>query len=328
MPEHLPRGRGVLRVARMKHRTFYAVFAFFLTCGSLVCISCAKKTWLTSFEEAKNAASKKNQHILLFIGDGASADFKKDILDSAEFVSRAKKNNTLFYADVSNDTLEQKSAYEHIATDYNPLQEKNMYVLSYEGYILGVIKHCDTFSSGADLFNAVLEAEKDAGRFVPLLEAVRKTEDPLRRVYAIDEFFEASDEKYRRPLVPLCRTVLLLDKENKSGLVGKYELFLAHIEVEPFLNAKDIDKAAKIFTDVCQTGHLDVHQQFLAYYEAAYVHTLVKDIQYNAVLDLLQKAYDTLALETDAKEISEVEATMDVVRAMKKLQLAYTGEVE
>ena len=309
---------------------FRKAFIFFACLAALSCISCKTGAWQSSLEEAKKEAFKKNQNILLFASDSSSEDFKKEVLDSKEFI-KAAKNYVLLHIDLSPAGLEKKSAevleaqkeeYKNAILTYDIRLDKSLYLLSQEGYVLNVVPYSPNYTDAKTVFDAVSRAEREASRFLPILQAVRGASDSLLKVQAIDELFEATDEAYRRALYPLCQELLLLDAENKSGLLGKYELFLAHINVEPYLHQETIEKASAVFTDLCKTGHLDVHQQFLAYYEAAYVHTLVEDIDFDAVLTLLQKAYDVLALEKGAKEIADIESAMDTVRAMQKLKEA------
>ncbi len=266
---------------------------------SILFLSCGNAKWLTSFEEAKKISAKKNQDIFMVVsgGEELSKNFKTNVLDSKEFLS-SQKNLTLLFINLSADGLagldhEQfTKVYEEtskIILNYNITDELTMIRMSPEGYCLFDFPYVEKYESVENLIEDIKSSEEKVGEMKSIISKIKKTSG-TEKVRAIDQLYESTDENHRTVVLPLCNEILDLDKENATGLLGKYELISAYDQAYKILSRETVDQSAQIFINLVNNGHLDKSQKFEAYYTASFMYSLVGSMDFSKMIDLLEMA--------------------------------------
>lgn len=266
---------------------------------SILFLSCGNAKWLTSFEEAKKISAKKNQDIFMVVsgGEELSKNFKTNVLDSKEFLS-SQKNLTLLFINLSADGLagldhEQfTKVYEEtskIILNYNITDELTMIRMSPEGYCLFDFPYVEKYESVENLIEDIKSSEEKVGEMKSIISKIKKTSG-TEKVRAIDHLYESTDENHRTVVLPLCNEILDLDKENATGLLGKYELISAYDQSYKILSRETVDQSAQIFINLVNNGHLDKSQKFEAYYTASFMYSLVGSMDFSKMIDLLEMA--------------------------------------
>ena len=336
-------------------RLMTAMFAA-LVATTMAFTGCSKKetsAWKTDYEAAKKTATKQGKNIfLLFSGDdwdGQSATFKQNIANTEEFISTVGKDYVLVNLDFSQTeyeganidettaTKKEKKAAdkikklyeekERVAQLYNVESYPAVYLTTPQGYVLATIAYDETITTTTDYAAKIAEQSETVAKITELTKAVTAVKK-IDRVNAIDALYEGTDPNYRSLLSDLMREVLTLDKENTSGLLGKYEMQVAYIDAVAKARAQDVDGAAKVFTDMCETGHLDNDQKQEAYYTAAYVLAASSSDKYDEMIDLLNKAYDANPTSDHASEITQTIEAVKQMQAAQAAQAAAEGPAE
>ena len=337
---------------RAKSISFFVVFIglIFLTFSS-----CSNgKKWYTDFDEAsKKAARSKKNIFLLFSGDDwdeTSAGFKESVLFTEEFLSSASKKYVLLNLDFSQEqyaktelsedaTQEQKDEAEKILSeyekkekfvlDYHVQQYPAMFIISSEGFYIDLINYDESFKTVAD-FNAKLADHQGViENASTLMQSVKKAEG-LKKVAAIDELYEATPSDYQPLLSPLFKDVMSLDKENMSGLLGKFELADSYIQSFEVASAGDTEGAAALMVSAAENSsyHLDAEQKQQAYYTGAYILSLSGSRDFDKILDLLQKAYDIAPEGIHAQDVLKAKNyTETLVKMMSEYDFSEEGIV-
>lgn len=330
-------------------RLMVAVFAA-LVATTMAFSGCSKKetsAWKTDYEAAKKTATKQKKNIfLLFSGDdwdGQSAKFKENIANTQDFISTMGKDYVLVNLDFSQKEYEAtnideakatkeekknaekvKKVYEEkerISQLYNVQSYPAVYITTPQGYVIATIPYDDTITTTNDYAAKVTEQSEAVKKFTDLANAVASSKK-IEKVNAIDALYEETDPAYRNLLENLMREVLTLDKENTTGLLGKYEMQIAYIDAVAKARDQDVEGAAKVFTDACDKGHFDNSQKQEAYYTAAYVLAASNNENYDEMIDLLNKAFNADPKNEHADEITQT------INAVKQMQAAKAAQAK
>lgn len=293
-------------------KILHPVFAVGIVALTLCLAGCSSLK--TDFEKAKIEAAKDNKGILLFFsGDSWNSDsviFADSVLDSGVF-KRETKNDYIFVkldfesaesGDNTSSEMEEKNKYREF---YDVKQFPCVYLLTQEGYVKLVIPYSSSVSTPEGMLAEINKNREVIDAIDSKAKKIRETEGN-DKVYAIDELYDATNEKYRLILADLCKEVTVLDPYNETGLLGKYELEYAYINAIRRAGANDIDGVEKIFCDICQSGHLSKSEQQRAYYTAAFVLSAMGCTDYDRMIDLLQLAYNADPTGENSKKVKEV----------------------
>ncbi len=285
-----------------------------------------KSGWYEYFEDAKKVATKENKPILLFVHsiyDPAesknavkliteSPDFTKKLSDfvcvqfdfSDEFILRGQMPQNLT-ADEEKEFKNRQQKFSKqakFADLYSVRTTPTILILTKEGYVVTRVDF-DYASSLVDGYVSRILLEKDSVDEMNKKIAETKKGSSLKRIEAIDQFFESQDPLYRNILIDLFEPIPEMDKENKSGLVPKYLIEIAHAHAFEKLRNLDSQGASDVYLNAANDERLaDSDKQTLYFYAAE---ALLKSRTPNleSGLEILNKAID-LAPDSDiAKEI-------------------------
>ncbi len=302
----------------------HSVIAFTIFLSSFFLSSCGTPKWQNSFEAAKTKAAKSNQEIFMVIagGEASSTDFKNNVLDSKTFLSAMAKKYTLLYTNLSVEnqidfTPEQlEKAFEEnskITRDYNITDELTMLRLSPEGYWLADYPFLSKYQDPAELVADIKNSDEKVAEIKNIILSIKKSSG-TDKVKAIDSLYEITDDRYKAAILPLCHEIPSLDDSNSTGLLGKYEIINAYDDADKILSKENVAQAAKKFTAIAEGGHLDRSQKFEAYFTAAYLYALVGSTDYDTMIKLLEKAYESNPADSHAKEAT---ALLETIQNMK-----------
>ena len=304
---------------------------FFLLTVLIFFTSCTKAGWLSSFSEAKKQAEKTGKDIFMVVsgGEDSSAEFKKNVLDSKDFILQASKNFVLIFINLSADGLQDLSqeelskVYEEnskIIMDYNITEELTLLRLTKEGYWLYGFPFTEKYHDVQLLLSDLSASDEKISDAKSFISAIKKS-DGSEKVKAIDNLYEYTDEHYRLPIMPLCYEIPSLDAENVTGLLGKYELITAYDTADKMLSPETVDEAAAVFKEIAENGHLDKSQRFEAYFTAAYLYPLVGSTDFDSMTLLLEKAYEANPDDAHAGEVT------DLMQNIKDMKTVYENSL-
>ena len=325
-------------------------FAFALCCMFTVVFlfGACGKGWEDDLELAKKTAAQSHKNILLvFTGEDwnePSRDFKNSVLNTKEFLSAVRHEYVPVNIDFSQDEYAKtelppdaserqkneaqkiKIAYDTkdaLSKLYNVQAYPAIYVTSPEGYVLANVPYQSTFTNPQSFLSALAEKKEEITKMVQLVQAVPGTEGMVR-VKAIDALYEATDENYHSLLNDYIQEMPVLDPENKSGVLSKYELQIAYINAMEKIQQNDLFGAVTCFESICETGHLESIQKQEAYYYAAYILAATNSMEFGKMLDLLQEAYDVNPTSEYANRVLEAQ---DAVRLMAEQAVMFSEEM-
>lgn len=302
---------------------------------------CAKKgAWLTDYEEAKKIAAKQNKNMIVFFSgddwDEKSAALKENITNKPEFIKAAKKDYVLVNIDFSQDIYQKvlsfdeetatdadKKEYDRInaeyeakaeiARQYNLASYPTLYVATAEGQVVTLYEYYEEVDSLDSMIGRLERLKEKVEEINTLSENVKKATG-IERVKAIDALYEATAASYRITLNDLIREIPELDKNNETGLLGKYEIQICYLDAIELASTQDVEGASKVFEIAAENGHLDLEQKQEAYYTGAYILTSAAEFNYPRMIELLQKAFDVNPEGSHANDI------LETLNAIKDLQ--------
>ena len=266
----------------------------------LVTTATASKNWITDFEAAKTTAAKSRKNLmLLFSGDewdnNTSKNLKESVFNTAAFIKKAGKRFVLVNLDipldesgVSEEELEQLYV---LAATYAVERTPTLVLLDKEGSSYGKITDLDVMSSTEELFKSVDTIETNKKKIASLTKKIAVSKG-IQKVKLIDEMFEATDLSGRESMIDYIREIPELDPSNKTGVLGKYLLYLAYYDVASYLQNNQPEEAVNCFFNLTKIESLTAEEKQQAYYMAAYLSAYTGHGSKELILDYLKKAID------------------------------------
>lgn len=328
----------------MKKRTVLGITAVVLGVA-LVLTGCSfgakKGAWYIDFEKAQTAAEKSGKSLLVFFSgddwDGKSASFKQSIGNAKGFAPALKKDFILVNIDFSQkeyesiwdvpeDASEKQKKYaqkmkelyeekEYVAELYNLSEYPSIYLSTAEGYVSAKIpiNEDDTLES----FLKKIDDEKERVQVCTGIAKAISERKGIAKVKAIDDLYNVIPSDYRSSISDLIEEVLVLDKKNETGLVGKYQIQNAYTQAIGFAQTQDSKAASEVFVKLTESPYLTTEEKQEAYYTAAYVLTSSSDFDFERMLYLLDKAIETAP---ESENVSEIQGTIDALKQLQALQ--------
>ncbi len=307
---------------------------------SLFFASCSKKkSWGNDYDAALKSAQKLNKTVMLLFSaddwDGVSQQLKAEVFNTKEFKKEFSAQNVFLNIDFSqteygqtftdeNASEKEKKeaekiagAYkrkESLASFYNLQQHPSLYVLSKEGYVLQAIPYSEATNSYDAIKFALESGNEKRTSLLNLIQTVHNAEGNIAKAYAIDALYEATEPAYRTPLYGLVQEILTLDKENSTGLLGKYEMQNAYNKATEFLVQGNVKSAADVYIETAKIPHLSAEERQDAYYTASFILANSESQDYDRMLELLELAYK------EAPESQYSTSIQDTISALQRLK--------
>ena len=250
---------------------------------ALSLISCGNKALtddcgcFVDYEEALDYAGKKNLPLLLVFSsegdDGTSSILVNQVLKASS--DKLSSKYSILHADFSQNahkkTLAPDGASEQeqqLANTYTNIMQQNYslaillgvsqtpaaFLCTKEGYIVTALQEED-FLDKSNFIGKLEDCNSELERFNKLVAPTKKG-SALDKVEAIDTLFIATPQSYRSFLLPLITKAIELDKNNKTGLIGKLILAKAESEAMTLYSQGEIDEALKKYLEAANNEYL------------------------------------------------------------------------
>ncbi|QTQ13013.1 hypothetical protein HRQ91_00275 [Treponema parvum] len=304
-----------------------AAMSLFISCNSN---SPDRFGWYEDFDRAKEVAQKNDKDILFFVSlineDERSAFFSENIIRTKTFKDFAKKSLVCVNLDFSAKKYPglpvDESASEKVKKSMIKLQQKydknlriatSFYVestpaaflITKEGYFISSLSCDGSIIKPEDFISVIDSKAEERSRLNALVEAT-KSGGKIEQARAIDALYEATPPQNRILLANEIERFLELDKENETGLIGKYTTASVNIEVQKAFMNGDMKAAVEALEKITSSDFVTDEEKQQAYYMSAYIlrQTDVADIDVTRrIFELLQKAYAASPESEAAPEI-------------------------
>lgn len=266
----------------------------------LALTSCAKLEgknefgWYTNYQECLSQAKKSDKRIIHIISrdedDHLSADLKKKVLYTPEFAAKYENDylfcetdisHSLFMAakpDVNADESVKKDSkkYEDIlekrmrvVTTFGIIDTPTLYIISPEGYVIKDFRYLP-FNTVEDFSVMLNEYDDEISYKQGLITKVNESKG-IDKVKAIDELYENTPVTFRYMLTELMREVEKLDKDNTTGLVGKFVMAIATSDAMDAYISRTPEKIVGIYEECAKHPSLSSEQRQQTYFAIAHV---------------------------------------------------------
>lgn len=307
--------------------------------------------WYEDFDEAKKAAKSKHCNILLFVNSDNDAEGTKTavegLISSSDFVKRLENEYICVHFDFTNldsvlsdipdnltnkeqKTLEAKKKKlfkQFTVADRYMIQETPAIVLTNQDgyYITDVALDYMGFSVNAYVSNIDLE-KQNVQEFEKLVEATKKG-SKLDKVRAIDRLYESMAENHRILISDLIKKVPAYDKNNQTGLVGKYIVAAAHSDAYNVLISGAPEDAYKIYEEAANSTYITPDDAQTLFYVASSVLANTGSNDIDKIIELLEKAISASPESEYAENLRLVyNNVLSAKESMKTMELANSEE--
>ena len=287
---------------------------FFISCGS----KALKDDYgcFVDYEEAVKYSQKKKLPLLVFFtsegDDEQSTQIVSSIFRNSSFSDEILKNYAVFHADFSQEVFAKTNvqegadkAVQEIANTYTNILQKNyqlamllnvsnmpaVFLCTKDGFVVERLDDQLELDSIAELNQALSQTQEKLGKFNDMVVLTNKG-SAADKVEAIDTIYMATSAEYRTFLLPLVLKVPQLDKDNKTGLTGKYVFATAQAVALSALSQGDVETAVKKYLEAADNSFLKDEEKQECFYTAAYIAATSGSDDYEGILTYLQTAYD------------------------------------
>lgn len=300
---------------------------------------CGCSRWEKDFSKAKKMAAKTDKDILCVVTGSSwqsqSGAFKANIVDSKIFYRQAKDLWVLMNID-----LKDKESLPAELSSFNIDFENDfpaVFLLSRDGYYISKIKDTSVIATPTNLFDAIKEIHLEYEAQSANLKKIRTVSGPDKSI-SINKYYFSLPFSYRPTALPLVEELLANDPNNKSGVVGLFQVERAYLKSLALAREKDYEGIVNLFTQAAEQDFVEGKDRQNAFYTAAFILSAqfseeeadrqssgsseYPEVDFPLILDLLNKAYDADPNSEFALNI------LDVIDSMKKASLIYEKEME
>jgi thioredoxin-related protein len=295
-----------------------ALLALTLIGGAFTSCSKPQTAWITDFEAAKTETKKQRKDLLIvFTGSDWNDESKALIADvfTADFFKKAAKDYVLCNIDVVQDEKvmpkDTIDANYKLATKYNVQAMPTFVLLTPEGDLYANAALTEEAKT-LDGLMTYLGGYKDARKKLVDLKNKVKSSSGANKAKAIDAFLEVIDSSQRESYGEMIRQVPSLDKDNKAGLRGKYQLQVAYLDAIALYQKGSMTEAGDCFIKLAEEATLDPGQSQEAWYMGAYMYALSGTADNAKVVGWLEKA---VAADPKNPGATQIQATIDQLKA-------------
>lgn len=298
------------------------------------------------YDDALSYAGKKNLPMLIFFtsegDDDASTMLVNDVIKDSS--TKLSSKYAVLHADFSQNAYQKMSApddassdQQQIANTYTTIMQQNYqlaillnvstmpaaFLCTKEGYVVSAISS-EEITDKSSFINKLNSYNSSLERFNKLVAATKKG-SAIEKVEAIDGLFMATNQTYRSFLLPLVQTAIQLDKENQTGLVGKFILAQAEAEAMNAYSQGDVETAVKQYLTAANNEFLKPVEKQECFYTAAYLVTASGSTDYDGIIEYMQTAYD---LAPDSSKAEAIKNAITYFETVKEKALEYDGQDE
>ena len=274
------------------------------------------------------ATSKKLPVLVIFTSDGdddASSSLVSQVIKSAAFASEILPAYSVYHADFSGDFFAKTNVADNatakeveLANLYTNIIQTNyqyamlfgvdtmpaVFLCTKEGYVITAIDDEDSYES-VQSFKAMLsEYSQDLADFNEMVAQTKKG-NAMAKVEAIDAIYRTNNPQYKSFLAPLAQQVIELDKNNKSGLLGKYIVSNADAQALSAYSKGDVETAVKYYLEAADSEFVKAEDKQECVYTAAYLVAYSGSEDYEGILVYLKAAYEIAPESAKANAIQE-----------------------
>lgn len=311
------------------------VIFFTIILAATTLISCGNKALkddygcFVNYEDALKNAQKKKQPLLVFFtsngDDELSSQVVSDIFGSSDFASKILKSYSVLHVDFSeaafsktlapdNPTAEQQK----LANTYTTIMQNNyqlvmlynvdtmpaIFLCTKEGYVVTPVEADEDITSMDALTAALEDYTPEFELFEQMVKDTSKG-SATAKVEAIDGLYRITNPLYRTFLLPLVQKVPELDKNNETGLVGKYIVAIAEAKALSAYSQGDVEGAIAQYLTAADNDYVKAEDKQECFYTAAYLSAYSGSEDYQGILTYLQTAYDLAPSSDKASAIKE-----------------------
>jgi len=341
----------------MNKRLLHSVFFTFMLL--LLLVSCGKKVILDDYgcflryEDAYNNAQKKKLPMLVFFtsegDDELNTQFVADIFKSADFATEILSKYSVYHADFSQNAFQKTvdaenpdSEEQELANTYTEILQDNygkamlfsvetmpsVFLCTKEGFVVSSLDFDSDFVNMQEFRDTLDEYAPELEKFNSMVEASKKGSSS-DKLDAIDTLYNATDGEYTLFLLPLIEEYIKLDKENKSGLCGKYILAQAEAIALSAYSKGDVETAVKTYLEAANNSFVNDEGKQECFYTAAYLVSFSGSEDYSGILSYLQTAYELAPNSEKAAAIKEaVDYYSLVLENYNSIDTETTGDAE
>lgn len=313
-------------------------------------VSCGKKALtdecgcFVDYEDALADAGKKNRPLLIVFSSEGDDDNSSILVNQVlkDSSNKLLSNYSLLHADFSQNAHKKTLApdgaspqEQQMANTYTSIMQQNYslaillgvsqtpaaFLCTKEGYVVAAI-HNDDFLDKSEFMDKLESFNGELDRFNKLVAQTNKG-SALERVEAIDGLFIATPQAYRSFLLPLVNKAIELDKNNKTGLVGKFILAQAESQAMTLYSQGDIEEAVKQYLKAADNEFLKAEQKQECFYTAAYLVTASGSTDYDGIIEYMKTAYDLAPHSDKAQAIKDAITYFETVQ---EKSLNYDGQ--
>lgn len=307
----------------------------FLLTICILFVSCGNKVLkdnydcFVNYDDALSYAKKKNLPLLVIFSsqgdDEESSQFVSGVLKDSAFKDTIAKKYAVFHADFSSDTYQKTvvsdnatEAEQELANTYTTVlqndyqlamlfaieQMPSVFLCTKEGYVVTPvymdysIQNLSNFTSALEDCNAEFELFSD-------MVVQTKKGSAQDRVEAIDGLYLITSPSYKSFLLDLVKSVPELDKNNETGLCGKYIVAAAEAEALTAYSQGDVETAVKTYLQAADNEYVKGEDKQECFYTVAYLVAYSGSEDYEGILSYLQTAYDLAPASAKAPAIKE-----------------------
>ena len=316
---------------------------FSLLCVFMLFVSCGKKAvkddcgCFVDLEAAKSYAQKKNIPVLIVVtsegDDELSTDFVRNILNAADFADKIGNKYAVYHADFSAAAFAKTTAGENASKEeraaaeaYSLIMENSYqnaialdvtltpsaYVTTKDGYVVSEVEFGDN-DVNLNSFAQLLESYTSKIQKFDVMVAATKKGSASDKVEAIDTLYRATDSAYRSFLIDLVKKVPELDKNNETGLCGKYIVAAADSNAMNYYSKGDLESALKEYLTAADNQFVKAEDKQECFYTAAYFVAYSGSDDFTAIIQYLNLAYQV------APESSKAPAIKDAITYFETL---------
>lgn len=276
---------------------------------ALFAFSCSGKKYATDecgcfmdFDDTKYLSKKNSTDFIVIItndgDDDNSSNFINKVLKSPDYKSSVLKKYNVIHFDFSQKTF-AKTIIPDDSTEEQIRQADLIQRTAAKGYLISRKLNCQTapsvfrFNKNGFYVSQIFVEPKDysVSSFVKLIEetnqksiefdekyAATKEGSVVERMNKIDELFKSFDLPQKSFADSLIKDAINLDKNNESGLVGKYLIYEADNLTTDLCNEKKYKEASTVYYNIAQNPLVENDDKINCYFYAAYILAMTNDV--------------------------------------------------